>query len=70
MLVPVNVETEGDHTAGQIFGTVIALYLRNSQTQIYQMYIKFLAQPSAHNGRKLFQNIERMAGGRTHQITK
>jgi len=49
MLKIVNGGTEGDHTAGYIFGTVNAQYLRNSQTQIHQIHRKFLPQPFAQN---------------------
>jgi len=45
----VNGGTGGDHTAGQSFGTVNALCLRNGLTQIHQIYRKLLAHTSAQN---------------------
>jgi len=66
----VNGGTEGDHTAGQRFGTVKARYPRNSQTQIHQIYRKILTQPPHKMEEKLFQNVGRVAGGRPHQKIK
>jgi len=53
----VNVGTGGNHMAGQSFGTVNALYLRNGLTQIHQIYRKFLAHNSAQNRRKIFSKF-------------
>jgi len=51
--------------AGQIFGIVNARYLRNSQTQIHQIYRKFLTQPSAHNGGKFVLKCRKGGRGET-----
>jgi len=53
----VNGGTRGDHTAGQSFGTVNALYLRNGLTQIHQIYRKFFAHSSAQNKGKIFSKF-------------
>jgi len=45
----VNGGTGVDHTAGQSFGTVNALRLRNGLTRIHQTYRKFFEQTNAQN---------------------
>jgi len=47
--------TRGDYTALQIVGTVNARYFRNGQTQIHQIYRKFIAHTPAQNGQKKFK---------------
>jgi len=44
--------TEGNHTAGQIFDSVNAQYLRNGLTEIHQIYREFLAHTTAQNLQK------------------